>query len=154
MDHRLTSQVHGSPAEDGGFLLLVNGDGGLSVIDFEQSVDGGGLWSMKTNHGLSALAAVEGVRYEGEGFAGGGPRPVELEVTGASFDGRRTVTAAVRETATGAVLSIATWDNAPEGLFDGAVALGLVGLQHAGRLAQLLDLAGQPRISLGRKPQR
>jgi alkaline phosphatase D len=123
VDHRLTSQVHGSPAEDGGFLLLVNGDGGLSVIDFEQSVDGGGLWSMKTNHGLSALAAVEGVRYEGEGFAGGGPRPVELEVTGASFDGRRTVTAAVRETATGAVLSIATWDNAPEGLFDGAVAL-------------------------------
>lgn len=123
VDHRLTSQVHGSPAEDGGYLLLVDGEGRLSVLDFEQPVDGGGLWSMKTNHGLEALAAVEGVRYQGEGFGAAGPRPIELDVTGAWYDGRRTVTASVRDASSEAVLSTATWGDVPPSLFDGAVAL-------------------------------
>lgn len=123
VDHRLTSQVHGSPAEDGGYLLLVDGEGRLSVHDFEQPVDGGGLWSMKTNHGLEALAAVEGVRYQGDGFGAGGPRPIELDVTGAWFDGRRTVTASVRDASSEVVLSTATWGDVPPSLFDGAVAL-------------------------------
>ena len=123
VDHRLTSQVHGSPAEDGGHLLLVGADGRLVALDFERPVDGGGLWSMKTDHALGDLRPAEGARVLGEGFGAGGPRPVELEVIGATFDGNRTVTAAVRDVGSGAVLSTATWDPAPAGLFDGAVAL-------------------------------
>ncbi|MDG1050761.1 MAG: alkaline phosphatase D family protein [Planctomycetota bacterium] len=123
VDPRLTSQVHGCPAEDGGYLLLVDASGSLSVVNFEERLEGGGLWSMKTNHELSAFSAVDGVQLAGDGFGAGGPRPVELEVTGAHFDGRRTVVAAVRDQISGAILSTATWDEAPRSLFDGSVAL-------------------------------
>ncbi|MEM6671995.1 MAG: hypothetical protein AAF726_04075 [Planctomycetota bacterium] len=120
----LSAQVHGAPAEDGGFLALVDGDGRATFCDFEQPVgDAGGPWTLRTNHELDAFVRPVGVAREGDGFGETDPRDVDLELVGARFDGRHTLTLVVRDAADRTVLSTAVWDDAPESAFDGAVAL-------------------------------
>ncbi|MEM6569271.1 MAG: alkaline phosphatase D family protein [Planctomycetota bacterium] len=123
VDFRISSQVHGTPAEDGGFLALVDGAGRATILDFETPVPGsGGQWAARTNHDLAAFTVPDGIVQKGEGFPGGRPAPVELELVGARFDGRRTLTLSVRDE-DGIVLSTAEWLDPPEAAFDGAVAL-------------------------------
>ncbi|MEM9381054.1 MAG: hypothetical protein AAGB93_13970, partial [Planctomycetota bacterium] len=113
VDHRISAQVHGTPAEDGGFLALVDGSGRARVLGFETPIPGGGgQWTARTNHDLAALDAPDGVVLRGEGFPGGRPGPVELELVGARFDGRRTLTLSVRDE-DGIVLSTAEWVDPP-----------------------------------------
>lgn len=125
VDPRLTTQVHGTSAEDGGFLALLGADGRVELRSFEESVKGGGKsqWAMTAQRDLGDFVALEGAALEGQGFGEGGPRPVRLDLVGARYDGRRTLTLTARDAATGDVLSTAFLDGAPESAFDGAVAL-------------------------------
>ncbi|WP_145196160.1 alkaline phosphatase D family protein [Planctomycetes bacterium Poly30] len=127
VDYRLTSQVHGTSAEDGGFLALLDGDGKVFFADFEQPIEAGGgnQWVMQTNRELVDFGRpATGVTFTGDGFGAAGPVPVELELVGASFDGRRTFILTAREARNGGeVLSTASWEDVPVSAFDGAVAL-------------------------------
>ena len=125
VDPRLTSQVHGTAAEDGGYLALVDGLGRARFVDFETPVakSRGGQWVMRSDAGLNDFASPTGVRSEGAGFGDRGPRPVRLELVGARFDGEHTLTLTVRDQVTADVLSTATLSGAPASAFDGAVAL-------------------------------
>ena len=125
VDPRLTSQVHGAPAQDGGFLALLGADGRVTLRTFEEPVAGAGRnqWAMTAERDVEDFARLEGVVEDGAGFGEGGPRPVNLELVGARYDGRRTLTVTARDAASGAVLSAAHMQAAPISAFDGAVAL-------------------------------
>ncbi len=126
VDYRLTSQVHGTSAEDGGFLALLDEDGRVGFANFERPVEGGreNGWVMQSQRSLSDFPAMEeGVTRAGEGFAVDGPSSAVLELVGASFDGRRTLTLTARSGESGDVLSTAYWESVPESAFDGAVAI-------------------------------
>ncbi|MEC8493695.1 MAG: hypothetical protein VXZ39_02160, partial [Planctomycetota bacterium] len=125
VDPRLTSQVHGAPAKDGGFLVLLDADGRVTLRTFEEPVSGAGRnqWAMTAEREVKDFARLEGAIEDGAGFGEGGPCPVDLELVGACYDGRRTLTATARDAATGAVLSAAYLHPAPRSAFDGAVAL-------------------------------
>ncbi len=137
VDPRLTSQVHGTSAQDGGYLAIVDGAGRARFVDFETPVakSKGGQWVMRTDSGLEDFKPVEGVQLAGPGFAAAGPRPIQLELVGARFDGERTLTLTVRDTATGDVLSTASLVGAPPSAFDGSVAL----VSHRGPKAPAVD---------------
>lgn len=126
VDYRLTSQVHGTSAEDGGYLTLMDAEGRVGFVDFEQPVEGGreNGWTMQSRRSLDDFTAIEeDVTLAGQGFGEGGPAPVLLELVGANFDGRRTLTLTSRSTENGEVLSSAYWESVPESAFDGAVAV-------------------------------
>lgn len=125
VDPRLTTQVHGTSAEDGGYLALLGADGRVELRSFEEPVAGarGNEWSMGSDREVTDFVPLEGVRLAGAGFGPGGPVPVALELVGARYDGRRTLTLTARDAASGAVLSTAYLERAPESAFDGAVAL-------------------------------
>ena len=92
---------------------------------FEEPVAGAGRnqWAMTAERDVADFARLEGVVEDGAGFGEGGPRPVDLELVGARYDGRRTLTVTARDAASGAVLSAAHMQAAPISAFDGAVAL-------------------------------
>lgn len=124
IDYRLTSQVHGTAAEDGGWVALVEADGRVRVRDFSTPVGGqGGQWTMKTGHDLSSYAEIPGVVGAGEGWGSAGPRAIDLEVIGAAYDGRRTLTIRSRDAATGALLASLQVGEVPADILEGAVAL-------------------------------
>lgn len=126
VDYRLTSQVHGTSAEDGGFLALVDGDGHALFADFESPVEGGpgNQWVMQTNRNLGDFRRpTDGVTLDGAGFGSAGPVPIVLELVGSQFDGRRTLTLTARAAESGAALSTAYWEDAPASAFDGAMAI-------------------------------
>ncbi len=125
VDYRLTSQVHGTSAEDGGFLALVDGAGQVLFADFETAIESGGnQWAMRSNRELSDFVQpTEGVTRTGAGFGDLGARPLTLELVGASYDGRRTLTLAAHDAGTGELLSRAYWEEPPATAFDGAAAL-------------------------------
>lgn len=133
VDPRLTAQVHGTAAEDGGCLALMDGSGRARLLDFESPIakSTGGQWVMRTDGALGDFQALDGVVVAGPGFGDAGPRRVRLELVGARFDGARSLTLTVRDGVTGDVLSTASLTSAPgvafggvfEGAFDGAVAL-------------------------------
>ena len=126
VDYSVTSQVHGTSAEDGGFLALLGSDGRVAFADFEQPVEGGGQsgWVMDSHRSLDDFPRLaEGVTHAGDGFDAAGPAPVILELVGASFDSRRTLAFTARSAETGAVLSSAYWEAVPPSVFDGAVAV-------------------------------
>ena len=126
VDYRLTSQVHGTSAEDGGFLALLDGDGRVGFVDFEEPVGGGseGGWVMSSERSLGDFSLPAGtIELAGDGFAAGPPVPVLLELVGASFDGRRTLAFTARSAEDQSVLSTAYWEDVPPTVFDGAVAV-------------------------------
>jgi len=123
VDYRLSAHVAGAPAEDGGLLAIVDGDGRARLLDFEAPLDGGaGGWTIRPTRDLDALRALA-ADDAGPGFGGAGPRPVRLTLVGACYDGRRTLTLTVADAASGDVLSTAQLEDAPESAFDGNVAL-------------------------------
>ena len=77
VDPRLTSQVHGAPAQDGGFLALLGADGRVTLRTFEEPVAGAGRnqWAMTAERDVADFARLEGVVEDGAGFGEGGPRP-------------------------------------------------------------------------------
>ncbi|MEL6716624.1 MAG: hypothetical protein AAFP86_22795, partial [Planctomycetota bacterium] len=113
VDHRLTAHVAGAPAEDGGVLAVLDGAGRVRFCDFEVPGDAGGTWVLRSDAELDALAELPAA-LDGVGFGDAGPRPVRLELVGARFGGLRTLTLTAREAATGAVLSTAYLESAPE----------------------------------------
>lgn len=124
VDYRLTSQVHGTPAPDGGLLAVVDGTGRARLLSFEDALEGQrNQWAMRANTELDGYRSVPGETLAGDGFDGGEPRAVVLELTGAVFDGRRTLGLVVRDAESKAVLSTAETKEPPAGAFDGGVAL-------------------------------
>ena len=123
IDHRLSAQVHGAPAEDGGLLALVDGAGRVALRDMSQATGRGGLWTIPMNTADDDVPELAGVRKEGAGFAGCGRGAVDLELVAGRYDGRTFVTLVARAASDGAVLSTASLDGLPTTLLDGAVAL-------------------------------
>ena len=54
VDHRISAQVHQTPAEDGGVLVLITGEGQLLLLDFGEGGDRG-QWTMRNSARLSTL---------------------------------------------------------------------------------------------------
>lgn len=123
VDHRLSAQVHGAPAEDGGMLAVVDGLGRVSFRDMSRLITGGGLWSIPMETRLDGLPVPEACELAGEGFGAGGPRPVLLELVAGRYDGRTFATLVARDADDGAVLSTASLPTLPGEQLDGAVAL-------------------------------
>lgn len=123
VDHRLSAQVHGAPAEDGGLLALVDGAGRATFRDMSRATGRGGLWTIPMNATDDDVPALEGVRTEGAGFGARGAEPVDLELVAGRYDGRTFVTLVARAASDSAVLSTASLEGLPTTLLDGAVAL-------------------------------
>lgn len=139
VDHRLSAHVAGAPAEDGGVLAVVDGDGRGRILDFEAPLEGGsGGWTIRQAGDLDALTTLA-IDEAGPGFGGAGPRPVRLTLVGARYDGRRTLTLTVADAANGDVLSTVQLEAAPDAAFDGSVALA----SHRGP-APAPDAEGKP----------
>ncbi len=123
IDHRLTAQVHGAPAEDGGLLAVVDGSGHARLLDFNTPAGRGGLWSLPMDTALADLPPLPDVQLAGAGFHPRGPEPVDLELVAEEYDGRSVVTLVARAVRDGAVLSTATAERVPRALLEGGVAL-------------------------------
>lgn len=74
-----SASVHQTPAQDGGTLILVEGDGRLIVRDFSQSGDGGGGWVMSSRTRLANLPVLASSK---DVFPGGLTGEVNLRVQG------------------------------------------------------------------------
>ena len=82
VDYRLTSQVHGTPALDGGLLAVVDGAGRARLLSFEEALsDQKSQWAMRANTELEAYQSVPGESLAGDGFGAAEPRAVILELT-------------------------------------------------------------------------
>lgn len=123
VDHRLSAQVHGAPAEDGGLLALVDGAGRVTLRDMSQPTGRDGLWTIPMNTTGDEVPELLGVRSEGAGFGARGSEPVDLEFVAGRYDGRTFVTLVARAASDGVVLSTASLEGLPTTLLDGAVAL-------------------------------
>jgi alkaline phosphatase D len=123
VDHRLSAQVHGAPAEDGGLLALVDGAGRVVLRDMSHATGRDGLWTIPMNTSGDDVPALAGVRTSGAGFGTRAREPVDLELVAGRYDGRTFVTLAARAASDGAVLSTAALEGLPTTLLDGAVAL-------------------------------
>ncbi|MCH2140617.1 MAG: alkaline phosphatase D family protein [Phycisphaerales bacterium] len=77
IDHRLTAQTHHVPAEDGGFLVLVDSAGVVSVRSFEAPLDIGGQWSISKKVSLDNLPMLDG---EQSGHVQVAELPIRLRV--------------------------------------------------------------------------
>ena len=118
VDHRLSAQVHGVPAEDGGLLALVDGSGRVVFRDMSVAGSDDGQWAMRADTTADDVPVPSGTRLSGDGFGLSGSRPVHLELR---CDGSR-LELVGRDDA-GVVLSGAVLDPAPERWLDGAIAL-------------------------------
>lgn len=58
VDPRLSALVHLRPAEDGGLLGVLTGDGRLAFRDFSRPATGGGLWSLRGPLDLATLPTL------------------------------------------------------------------------------------------------
>jgi len=123
VDHRLTAQVHGVPAEDGGLLAVVDGLGRVALRDMSQSTGRDGLWSLQMNATDVDVPVLTGVQLAGEGYGAGGPRPVDLELIAGRYDGRTFVTLKARAALDGALLSTASVGDLEAMALEGGLAL-------------------------------
>lgn len=123
VDHRLSAQVQGAPAEDGGLLAVVDGAGRVALRDFSTAGARGGLWTVRMDTADADVPLVADQSRAGAGFADGAAEPVDLELTAGRYDGRTFATLVARAVDDGAFLSTATVYGIASELLDGAVAL-------------------------------
>ena len=126
IDHRLTALVHHRPAEDGGLIAAVDGDGRAVFRDFERN-EKVGNWGV-----TGPLAESEGLPLEGQDRIGTGwgaerPARVQLELSCRKEDDGWRLTLFVRDPED-RELSRSTLTGVPDRLVDGSLAL----LSHRG----------------------
>ena len=119
VDHRLTAQVHHQPAEDGGMLAVVDGNGVVSIRQFDVPGRIPGSWSISSKIDLEDMPLVPGQTRTGTGLAEGKPSRFRLvaERKNDSF------TVKAIDTESGMVLSRAELKDLPTRYRDGGIAL-------------------------------
>jgi len=80
IDHRLTALVHHRPAEDGGLLAVVDGDGHAIFRDFEHNVRRGN-WGITGELDEGESLPLEGQVRSGDGFGAERPAALRLELS-------------------------------------------------------------------------
>ncbi|MEE2906858.1 MAG: alkaline phosphatase D family protein, partial [Planctomycetota bacterium] len=141
VDYRLTAQVHHHPAEDGGLLAVVDGDGIVSIRRFDLSGSIPGSWSIGKAVNLDQLPLLEPQTRSGTGFGDRSNRRVRLEV---KIEDRVMRVRAI-DPATEQELSRAeAWDLSSEYL-DGGIAL----VSHGGPLPRGRGFAFKDMVTYG-----
>jgi alkaline phosphatase D len=126
IDHRLTALVHHRPAEDGGLIAAVDGDGRAVFRDFERN-EKVGNWGVTGPLGEGEGLPVEGQERLGQGWGDERPDRVQLELScRREADGWR-LTLFARDPED-RELSRSTLTGVPDRLVDGSLAL----LSHGG----------------------
>ena len=131
VDPRISAQVHQTPAQDGGTLVLVTGDGRLVVKDFGTGGDRG-QWTMRNTARLESLATLS----VAEG-ALPGRGPVRLEVQVRPGEEGVTLTATARRLEAPGVAEITTTVTLPDAAVDGLMGLCSHGGATGGRRGHL-----------------
>ena len=119
IDHRLTAQVHHQPAEDGGLLAVVDGDGVVSIRRFDTNDQVPGGWSINKSVDLDQLPLLEPQSRTGKGLGSRADRQVLLRAV--FKDGSLMVEA--KDPENGEVLSKALAGDLPPRYLDGGIAL-------------------------------
>jgi len=68
IDYRIRALVHGMPAEDGGVLAVVDGEGRVAFREFSQRPDRVGYWSIDGPLARSSAPILQEKRRSGEGL--------------------------------------------------------------------------------------
>ena len=119
VDHRLTAQVHHQPAEDGGMLAVVDGNGVVSIRQFDVPGKIPGSWSIGSKVDLKALPLIPGQKQSGTGLAADKPSRFRL-ITDQQGEG---MTVIAQDPETGSELSRTRLDQLPLRYRDGGIAL-------------------------------
>lgn len=122
IDHRLTALVHHRPAEDGGMIAAVDGDGRAVFIDFETNEKAGG-WGVTGALAPNECRPLDGQVQSGAGFGAARPDAVLLELDATRGDVGYQVTLIARDAADGRELSRAVLAGVPPARIDGSVAV-------------------------------
>jgi len=122
IDHRLTALVHHRPAEDGGMIAAIDGDGRAVFLDFEVN-EKAGNWGVTGALAPNECRPLEGQVQSGAGFGDARPDELRLELDAARGEDGYQVTLIARDAADGRELSRAVLAKVPPARIDGSVAI-------------------------------
>ncbi|MDG2422842.1 MAG: alkaline phosphatase D family protein [Phycisphaerales bacterium] len=141
IDHRLTAQVHHHPAEDGGLLAVVDGDGIVAIRRFDKSGKIPGSWSINKAVELNQMPLLEPQTRSGNGLGTQPDRSIRLVV---DIDGNTMLAKAI-DPETGVELSRAEVNDLPARYLDGGIAL----VSHGGPSSRGRGFAFQNLLTMG-----
>lgn len=123
VDYRISSLVHHKPAEDGGLLAVMQGNGKLAIHDFTKG-GSGGTWSVSGPINPDDLPLFQPTNARGDGFSATNPLSIDLFLRATQQqDGAYMLIFSAIDSDSRDLISEVTCKNIDPALVDGNIAL-------------------------------